>query len=144
MGFNMATKTAIIYDSGTEEFTGTTLDGIAQAVLGVLQHPAETTNRFVKVRSLKTCQNELLAAFQSVTQTPWTLHRSTTKQLMASGQNKFRSRTSGWVLELVVTQLFEEGESRCLVAATREESDDDLLGVLDETPQDVVAKILHS
>ncbi|KAI1179176.1 NmrA-like family protein [Nemania sp. FL0916] len=67
MGFNISERRATIYDEGTEEFTGTTLEGIGQAVVGVLQHPIETANRFVKVRSIQTSQNALLAAFQCAT-----------------------------------------------------------------------------
>lgn len=143
MGFNVARYKAIIYDAGTEVFTGTTLEGIAQSVVGVLQHPDETTNRFMKVRSILTCQNELLEAFQSVTGSKWEVERSTIKALMESGQRNFQAGVSGWVLELVVSQLFDQGEARCVVAASREESDSDLLGVLEETPQDVVAKVMN-
>jgi hypothetical protein len=142
MGFNIAQCSAIIYDSGTERFTGTTLEGIGQAVVGVLQHPDETANRFVKVRSIQTCQNELLEAFQSATGSQWDVQRSSTKDLLASGGSKFQAGVGGWVLELVVAQLFDEGEARCVVASSREDSDADLLGVVEETPQDVVAKIL--
>lgn len=143
MGFNVARRQAIIYDAGTEKFTGTTLNGISQAVVGVLQHPDETANRFVKVWSLATCQNELLEAFQSHTGSEWEVERSSTKVLMESGRSKFHAGVSGWVLELVVAQLFDQGEARCVVAPRREDSDCDLLGVLDETPQDIVAKAME-
>jgi hypothetical protein len=144
MGFNIAQCSAIIYDSGTEQFTGTTLEGIGQAVVGVLQHLDETANRFVKARSIQTCQNELLEAFQSATGSQWDVQRSSTKALLESGQSKFQAGVNGWVLELVVAQLFDEGEARCLVASSREDSDADLLGVVEETPQELVAKVLKS
>jgi hypothetical protein len=144
MGFNIAQCSAIIYDSGTEQFTGTTLEGIGQAVVGVLQHPEETANRFVKARSIQTCQNELLEAFQSATGSQWDVQRSSTKALLASGRSKFQAGIGGWVLDLVVAQLFDKGEARCVVASSREDSDADLLGVAEETPQKLVAKILKS
>jgi hypothetical protein len=144
MGFNIAQCSAIIYDSGTEQFTGTTLEGIGQAVVGVLQHPDETANRFVKARSIQTCQNELLEAFQSATGSQWDVQRSSTTALLSSGRSKFQAGVGGWVLELVVAQLFDKGEARCVVASSREDSDADLLGVVEETPQEVVAKILKS
>ncbi|KAI9776757.1 MAG: hypothetical protein M1839_009401 [Geoglossum umbratile] len=142
MGFNIAQRSAIIYDTGTEQFTGTTLEGIGQAVLSVLQQPDKTVNRFMKVRSIQTCQNELLEAFQSATGTQWDIQRSTTEVLMASGRSKNQRGVSGWVLELVVAQLYDKGEGRCSVAPSREASDADLLGVVEETPQGVVAKIM--
>lgn len=144
MGFDMARCSAIIYDSGTERFTGTTLEGIGQAVVGVLKHPDETANRFVKVRSIQTCQNELLEAFQSATGSQWDVQRSSTKALLESGRSKLQAGVGGWVLELVVAQLFDQGEARCVVASSREDSDSDLLGVVEETPQEIVAKVLKS
>lgn len=144
MGFDIAHCSAIIYDSGTEKFTGTTLEGIGQAVLGVLQHLDETENKFMKVQSIQTCQNELLEAFQTATGRQWDIHRSTTKALMESGRSKLQAGTGGWVLDLVVAQLFDEGQARCVVAPSRAESDAELLGLSEETPQEVVAKVLKS
>lgn len=142
MGFNVERRQAIIYDDGTERFTGTTLDGIGQAVVGVLQHPDETVNRFVKVMSISTCQNELLEAFQSGTGSQWEVQRWSSKALKRSGQSKFQANIRGWVLELVVAQLFDQGEARCLVAPSREVSDSDMLGVAEESPLEVVRKVM--
>lgn len=144
MGFNPTTSHAIIYDSGSEYFTGTTLEGIGQAVLGIMQNPSETANRFVKVRSIYTNQNELLAAFEAVSGKKWSVEKSTTTALKKSGREKFRSGTSGWVLELVVAQLFDSGEGRGVVARTRGESDSELLGVREETAEEVVRKICQT
>ncbi|RHZ58380.1 uncharacterized protein CDV56_102937 [Aspergillus thermomutatus] len=144
MVFDVVRCSAIIYDSGTEQFTGTTLEGIGQSVVGVLQHPDRTANRFVKAQSIITCQNELLQAFQSVTGKQWEVQRASTHTLMEDGKRKFQESVSGWVLDLVVAQLFDEGQSRCLIAPSREESDADLLGIAEETAEQVVAKALAS
>lgn len=143
MGFDVAHCSAIIYDSGTEMFTGTTLEGIGQAVVGVLQNPKETANRFVKAQSIQTCQNELLEAFQTATGQEWDVQRATTKEILKSGRSKLQSGKSGWILDLVVAQLFDEDKARCLVSSSREESDAELLGMADETPQQVVTKTLN-
>ncbi|RHZ70206.1 hypothetical protein CDV55_107546 [Aspergillus turcosus] len=142
MGFDVARCSAIIYDSGTERFTGTTLEGIGQSVVGVLQHPDETANRFVKAQSIITCQNELLDAFQSVSGKQWEVQRASTRTLKENGKRKFQEGISGWILDLVVAQLFDEGQSRCLLARSREESDADLLGIAEESPEQVAAKAL--
>ncbi|KAL5356320.1 hypothetical protein BJX96DRAFT_186274 [Aspergillus floccosus] len=142
MGFDISTRSAVIYDDGTEQFTGTTLAGIGQAVVGVLQHPEDTANRFVKVRSIKTCQRALLDAFQSVTGKEWDVRTATTQGLIKSGRRKHQDGVGGWILDLVVAQLFEPGKARCVVAASREESDADLLGMVEESPEDVVRKAL--
>ncbi|KAG8169236.1 hypothetical protein KVR01_001985 [Diaporthe batatas] len=142
MGFNVTDHSATMYDKGEEEFTGTTLEGIAQSVVGVLTHPEETKNRFVRVFSIKTCQNKLLQALQNVTDEQWRIRKSTTKELMASGRSKLANGTGGWVLDLVVAQLYDEGEARCVVASRRSESDADLLGVASETEDQIARKAL--
>ncbi|KAI3333271.1 NmrA-like family protein [Ustulina deusta] len=147
MGFNIAERRATIYDAGTEEFTGTTLEGIGQSVVGVLEHPAETANRFVKVRSIQTSQNELLAAFQKAAkgqqqQHQWeVVERSTAQQALEDGRGKHARGIGGWILDLLVFQLYAPGEARCIVAS-REDADSPLLGVREESAGEVVEKAL--
>lgn len=140
MGFDISNSSAIIYDKGEENFTGTTLEGIGQSVVGVLQHPKETTNRFVKVLSIKTCQNELQRAFEKVTGKPWKVQQSATAALMNRGRTKHSEGNKGWVLDLVVAQLYDEGQARCIVAPTTGQSDDELLGVVVEDIEQIVSK----
>ena len=142
MGFDGSKRTAIIYDSGSEYFTGTTLEGIGQSVVGVLLHPEETRNRFIQVMSIKTSQKELLEAFEAVSGTKWAVRRDTTQALLDRGQEKHRSGTGGWILDLVVAQLFQDGHGRSQVAASWELSDADLVGVSKESTRDVAAKVL--
>ncbi|KAF7539018.1 hypothetical protein G7054_g2470 [Neopestalotiopsis clavispora] len=141
MGFNLKQQSAVIYDQGTEEFTGTTLEGIGQSVVGIFQNLEATANRFVKVRSIQTGQRALLAAFQESTGKDWQVRNSTTAELLESGRRKHQAGTAGWVLDLLVFQLFEPGKGRCIVA-TSQESDNSLLGVREETPLEVVSKAL--
>jgi hypothetical protein len=142
MGFDIAQCSAIIYDSGMEKFTATTLAGIGQSVVGVLHHPDETANRFVKVLSIITNQTELLEAFQRVTGRQWSVQRSSAQTLIESGQQKFQAGMGGWVLELVVAQMYDEGQARCVMAPSWEASDSPLLGVKNESADEVVAKAL--
>ncbi|KAI1205418.1 NAD(P)-binding protein [Annulohypoxylon truncatum] len=142
MGFDVKQRSAVIYDDGTVEFTGTTLEGIAQAVVGVLKHPDETANRHVKARSIQVCQNQLLDAFQRVSGQPWEVKRAATSDLLESGRKKHQGGVSGWILELLVYQLFGPG-GRCIVAS-KEDSDVDLLEMKEESPDDIARKVLES
>ncbi|KAI1812346.1 NAD(P)-binding protein [Poronia punctata] len=148
MGFNLDTHQATIYDSGTEYFTGTTLSGIGQAVVGVLLNAAEETtrNRFVKVRSVMTCQNDILAALQKREKEgkEWSIEYSTAKQVLDEGRRKYENGEGGWALDLLVYQLFAPGERRCVVVGDGEEDLKDcrLLGVLQEGVDDVVGKAM--
>ncbi|PSR97682.1 hypothetical protein BD289DRAFT_479967 [Coniella lustricola] len=150
LGFTLATSTVTIYDHGTEYFTGTTLEGIGQSVVGVLHHPDETANRFVKTLSIKTNQTELLQAFESATKTHesgqdgnrWTVEHSTVQTLLERGRLMLSKGNGQWRVNLLVAQMFEEGQARCVLAPSWEQSDSSLLGVRSEPVEEVVAKAL--
>jgi hypothetical protein len=144
MGFDIKKQSAIIYDGGKEYFTGTTLQGIGQSVVGVLQNPAETANRTVKVMSIKTCQNELLETFQNKTGTQWEIQKRTTRELIQGARDKKEKGQGGWILDLAVAQLYDDGKARCLIASSWEESDSGLLGVQKETADSLVTSVLAS
>ncbi|KAI1106222.1 NAD(P)-binding protein [Jackrogersella minutella] len=143
MGFDVKQRSAVIYDDGTEEFTGTTLEGIGQAVVGVLKHPDETANRYLKARSIQTNQNQLLEALQRVSGQPWEVKRGSTKDLLESGRKKHQAGVGGWVLELNVYQLYAPGEAICILAS-KAESDAGLLGMRGESPEDIARKVMDS
>lgn len=146
MGVDASTRTALILDSGTEPFTGTTLAGIGQAVVGTLANLEGTRNRLLRVRSVRTCQNELLAAFQAATATgpaDWTVKHDTAAGRLAEGRRKRDAGEGGWVLDLVTAQMLEEGAGRSLVADTAEESDNALVGVVEEDLEDIVTQVLR-
>lgn len=155
MLLDTSTHAAVIYDTGDAPFTGTTLAGVGQSVVGVLRRPDETANRFVRVLSLTTCQNELLRACEAVTagtgRKPRGAHDnvrfSTSAALLESGRRKHREGGGAdgtWRLDLVLARLYGgagEGGGG-MVAPSRGESDAELLGVVAETPEEVVGKAL--
>jgi hypothetical protein len=143
MGFDVTNHQAIIYDSGIERFTGTTLSGIGQAVVGTLLNPSATANRFLAVQSICTCQNELLSAFEAATGEKWKVEKKTTEDLIRSGKEEFSNEVGMWRLKLAVATLYDVGKGRGMVAKTREESDADILGVREESAREIVAKLLQ-
>ncbi|KAL8338853.1 hypothetical protein RB598_007251 [Gaeumannomyces tritici] len=152
MGFDVPAKTATLYDGGARQFTGTTLEGIGRAVAGVLRRPDATANRHVRVRSAQTCQRELLAAFRAATAAAgeWEVREASAAGVLERGRAKRRDGVSGWTLDLAVAQLYmeeseeeeEEGARRRCFVASREESDNELLGVREESVDEIVAKAL--
>lgn len=143
MGFDVENHHAIIYDSGTEKFTGTTLSGIGQAVVGTLRNPLTTANRFLAVQSICTNQNELLSAFEAATGEQWTVARQITEELIKSGKEDFGNEIGMWRLKLAVATLYDVGKSRGTVSTTSEQSDANLLGVKEESAGEIVAKLLQ-
>jgi delta 1-pyrroline-5-carboxylate dehydrogenase len=143
MGFDVTNHHATIYDSGTEPFTGTTLSGIGQAVVGTLLNPRLTASRFLAVQSICTNQKELLAAFEKATGEKWKVERQKSEELIQSGKEDFETGVGMWRLKLAVATLYDVGQGRGMVVATREESDAEMLGVKDESAEEIVAKLLR-
>ena len=119
------------------------MPGIATAVVGILRHPQETANRHLLVRSVETCQNELLVAFEEATGKKWPISHDTTAQLIARGREKHSKGDRAWVLDLIVGQLLEEGAGRSIVA-TAETADNTLLEMPEENVLDIVKGIVAS
>ena len=49
----------------------------------VLQHPQETSNRYLYIASLETAQNEILAVLEEATGTEWSVKATTTEEQVA-------------------------------------------------------------
>jgi hypothetical protein len=58
--FDWKNATPVIFGGGDQFFSATTLSSVGQAVVGVLTHPEETTNRAVYVEDIRISQNQLL------------------------------------------------------------------------------------
>jgi hypothetical protein len=56
----------IIIDGGDLPFSATTLGSVADAVVGILNHPEETKNRSVRIHDIVTSQNQLLVLAKKV------------------------------------------------------------------------------
>lgn len=71
IGFDIPGRKAKIYGDGTRKINTTTLDSIAQSVVGVLSNPAPFKNKYVRVHDFYVSQNEIKAALESVTGSPF-------------------------------------------------------------------------
>ncbi|EGR45357.1 uncharacterized protein TRIREDRAFT_81525 [Trichoderma reesei QM6a] len=58
--FKSAGSKPVLYDGGNTVFSSSTLDAVAQAVVGVLLKPEETKNRAVRFQSVAISQRQLL------------------------------------------------------------------------------------
>jgi uncharacterized protein YbjT (DUF2867 family) len=62
----------VIFNGGDQVFSTTSLDTVANGVVGVLSHPDETKNRAVLLSDLEISQNELLSIAKKVAPSkPW-------------------------------------------------------------------------
>jgi len=135
--------TAKIYDSGNEPFSCTTGSAIGSAVAGLLLHPHETANRYLKISSFKTTQNQLLAVFQDIVNgKQWDVSRISTKQVLEERMDLVKQKRFPEVfMGVVAVQLFQDGGGRGVTVEV-EDSDNDLLGVKQEDISEVLRNLI--
>ncbi|TFB02992.1 Isoflavone reductase-like protein [Trichoderma ghanense] len=86
--YDLANKTATIWDGGDKKFTLTNEKDLGKAVASVLQNPEQTANKYLFVSSVETTQNEILAALEFVTGTKWTVNNTTTEEQVHAAVQK--------------------------------------------------------
>ncbi|KAI9798166.1 MAG: hypothetical protein M1833_004915 [Piccolia ochrophora] len=84
--FDIKKKTALIFDDGETKFSTSTLAQIGRAVAAILAHPAETENKDIFFDSFTVSQNEILAVFEKVTGSKWTLNHTTAAAVLQQGK----------------------------------------------------------
>ncbi|OAX81399.1 hypothetical protein ACJ72_04255 [Emergomyces africanus] len=126
-GFDIPNQAARIYDSGNEPFTGVLIDSIGQAVVGTFLNPAATANKFIRIRSLQTTQNQILRAVEQITESKWVVERISMEELYRAGNEKMEKGK----------EVFADGGDRSVVV-TREDSDNALVGVQDVELHEVI------
>lgn len=114
---------------------------IARAVVGILRKPAETANKHLRIRSLEVTQRQILTAFEAATGEKWTVREEKSADVVARGRQRMADGDRMGFLDVLVIQLWEEGTGRGIVVS-REESDNELLGIREESVEDMVARIL--
>ncbi|RKK67277.1 hypothetical protein BFJ69_g14648 [Fusarium oxysporum] len=144
-GIKPEAKTAEILDDGNAKFTATTRDGVGQAVVGILGHPEETANRIVYISSTEMSLNDVLEAEQKlVGKEGWKITHVKTDEEIAKAQKIVATATemmprmmaTGRLgLAVNVQERFEANFER------RGILDNDLLGVPQESIEEVVARV---
>lgn len=97
LGFDVKSKTAEIWDDGEARFSSATLSTISKATVRVLE-PAyieQTRNRDIFILSHTTSQNQILAIFEKLTGTKWTVDRVDSKPLIADLHKKLAAGDFG-------------------------------------------------
>jgi len=110
LGFDVAKKTATIYNDGNRRASYTTLATIGRAVAGTLLHPSETANKHVYVASFTVTQNEILAALEAATSAKWTVTKQTSEAAVKEGHAKLAAKDiAGGVPLLLLAQMYDAG-----------------------------------
>jgi hypothetical protein len=109
-GFNVADKTATIFDSGKACFSTTNLHTIAVALIKVLEKPEESKNQHVYISGFDTTQNELLALAEKITGTKWTVNQVSTKEHLEAGRAKVEKGDYIGILDLLQVATFSDDQ----------------------------------
>lgn len=143
IGIDIRTGTARLIDGGTEPFSAVVLKDIGLAVKGILRKPEETKNRMCHIRSVETCQKEILEACERAVGTRFQVEYIDGDKFYKEGQQAFvRGERSGMV-NILVVQLFQKGQSRSIVVQ-KGKSDNELLGVVEKTTDEIVHSVLET
>ncbi|KAL3476684.1 hypothetical protein BJX99DRAFT_246704 [Aspergillus californicus] len=78
LGYDIASRSATIWDDGDKKFTFTNQKHLGDAVVSVLRQPQATANQYLYVSSVETSQKEILAALEQATSSSWTVTNTTT------------------------------------------------------------------
>ncbi|KAI3058476.1 hypothetical protein CBS147352_1129 [Aspergillus niger] len=106
LGFDIKTKSAVIWDGGATSFTLTNEKQLGKAVVSVVLRPEETKNRFLYIASVETTQNEVLKTLEDVTGSQWTVTETTTEEQVAEGREKLGAGDFSGAFALVRATAF--------------------------------------
>ncbi|KAK5719061.1 hypothetical protein LTR17_015395 [Elasticomyces elasticus] len=143
-GFDLANDTVSLWDSGNEPVATTILTDIGIAVVGLLGLPEDAVNRPFKVASMRTTQNEILAALRSTTRQQWDVKQVSTRDLLQKGHEQLEAGDI-WPahMSLIAVQLFEDGAGRG-VHAEPGQGDCRILGLPVRSVESVVEVIVDA
>lgn len=144
LGFNVTNHSARIFDSGNEPIACSTGEAVGQAAAGMLLHADETKNRYLKTRCVQFTQNECLAVLEEVTDAKWDVSKISTKDVRDGIKGKVAAkRFQEAFLDVLAVQLFEDGVGRGVHVAEGE-SDNELLGVKEESLVEILRRLVES
>ncbi|KAK6524358.1 hypothetical protein TWF281_011266 [Arthrobotrys megalospora] len=141
LGFDIPSRRATIYDSGDRLFTASTVAQISLAVVGVLQNPEKTANKYVYVGSFTTTQNEILAALEAATSDKWAVDQASSAEKVEAGKERVGRRDSTAIRPLITAAMYHErsgSDYESEIGLSNEE-----LGLSKEDLATVVAKVVN-
>jgi nucleoside-diphosphate-sugar epimerase len=140
--FDVANKTATIWDDGNSRFTLTNADQLGDAVVATLERPAQTANKNLYVASAEVSQNEILAAFEVETGSKWTVKHTTTKEEVSAAQEKLARGDLSGAFALVRATSFATIPDLRANYLKDEEFSNDLLGLKFEPVATTIARVV--
>lgn len=138
-GINLSAKTATIFDSGNEPVTPSSLPFVGRVVVAVLSRPEQTANKYLKVASFTTTQNELLKVFEEETGASFTVTRASTSDVEKTAHEKLAKGDHSAFVDLLFFWTYRDGHGHAIKG---EGNANKLLGLTDEDVRAVVKKYI--
>jgi len=110
-GFNIAEKTAMLWDGGDIPVSSTTLKTIAQALVTIFSKPdvlKQTANEFIYIASFTATQNEVLKILETSTGEKWKIKHVQAKPVHTAAFKKFAEGDDSLpvIADLVLSSAF--------------------------------------
>jgi hypothetical protein len=104
LGFNLASKTATIWDSGDAPFSATNLSTIGTGLVSLFSTPAniaDSANKYVYIASHTVSQNQILAGLERVTGEKFTVTKVEAKPSIKENLEKLGKGDHSAVIPLI-------------------------------------------
>ncbi|KAL8727693.1 MAG: hypothetical protein Q9166_005866 [cf. Caloplaca sp. 2 TL-2023] len=142
LGFDLKNHTATIFDAGNAPVNATNLADVGQSIVSILSKPDETANKFVFIQSVKTDQNQILAALEKSTGTKWTVNKQSATEARQTGGEKLGKGDMSGIPDLITGGIYS-GEPAADYATTRGLTND-LLGLKESPLQELVDQVVKA
>lgn len=142
--FDLANRTATIWDGGHKSFTLINEKPLGQSVVSVLQNPESTKNKYLYVASVETTQLEILAALEKATGAKWTAQETTTEAQLSEAAKKLTAGDFDGAFILVRATVF--GNSPGLNSNYVKDTGlaNDILGLKLESVEETVSRVVNN
>lgn len=149
LGFDIKHRTAKIYGTGDEAWTGTTVSTIGLAVAQLLKKPNEILirNRYIYIYSVRTTQNEILLALKKYNPTAtgeaagdWDVQKVSMAEEIAKGRRMLEMGDRMGVVPLILSYFFQQGMGADYTKDVQ--AANGVLGLPTESIEDIVKSII--
>ncbi|UKZ79038.1 hypothetical protein TrVFT333_006789 [Trichoderma virens FT-333] len=115
-GFSVSERTATIFDTGEARFDSTTIPTMARSVVSVLLRPADSANKYLLIRSFIVSQSEILAAFEDITQSKWSISYVNAESLRQEGWRLLADNNPKQGIESIIRGALFQGQKNISVS----------------------------
>ncbi|KAK1963098.1 isoflavone reductase [Colletotrichum sublineola] len=138
-GISLENKRMTIFDSGNQKVSTTSLSFLAEGIAAVLQHPAETVNKYINIVEFEVTQNQLHKLFEEETGAEFAIEHKTADEAEKVGKEKLAAGGRFPFEEFLQKYWFGDGPGH---AIREEEKANKVLGLPQSSLREVVRRYI--